>query len=153
MDLVPHYVDHEQALGCLGPVVIRVISSAGTEFVDADRFSRLAKDILQRAPAAGLWAVVHHGAPVPDSSVRRYMGNQLKPFSERLCIVTTMLGLGFWASAATAATHTIAKFTGTGSRITTTVEAGAQRLCMDLIGLDPARLVAAYDQLLARIGS
>ena len=151
MVVVPHYIDHEQAVGCVGPVLIRVITSAPTEIVDFERCTRVVDDILLRAPAAGIWVVVHHGAPIPDSSTRRYMGQKLKGYGERVSVAFSLLGLGFWTSGAIAATVAINKVFGVNSPITTSVEAGAERLCMDLIGLNPERLVAGHATLLERI--
>jgi hypothetical protein len=149
--LVPHYIDAEQALGCVGPIVIRVVDSARTTNVDVDRFVAMVADILERAPAAGMWVIVHHDAPIPDHSIRRYMSQQMKPYNDRVTAVFTLLGLGFWAAAASAATLGITKLVGISPVITTTIEAGAERMCMDLIGVDPARLVAAHSTLLQRI--
>ncbi|PRQ08647.1 hypothetical protein [Enhygromyxa salina] len=151
MELVPHYVDSEQAVGCVGPVVIRIIASAPTEITDIDDLVGLVDDTFQRWSAVGIWVVAHHGAPVPDSSVRRYVADRLQPYNDHLTMVCSMLGLGFWASAASGASTGIGVLLGVDLQMTTSVAVGAERMCRELVGLDPARLVAAHDDLMQRI--
>jgi hypothetical protein len=146
-----HILDAEQALLTVGPVVIRIIMSARTETVDIDRVVALVDRTLERSPMAGVWIVAHHDAPVPDAGVRRYVGRVFRPYGERLVIAYSLLGLGFWASTATAAMLAVSKLIGMRSPIETTLERGAERLCMELIGIDPTRLIAAHDQTLGRI--
>lgn len=153
MELVPHYVNHEQALACLGPVVIRVIWTARTEPDDIDRVAQLLDRVLEHAPAAGLWVVVHHDSPVPDGATRRYGGRVMKRYDKHVCIVYSLLGLGFWASAASAAMSAISKLSGVYSPRTQSLEAGAQHLCSEFIGLNPGPLLAAHDTLLASIAA
>jgi hypothetical protein len=144
-------LDGEQAVVTLGPIIVRIITRARTEFADLDRLTMLVDRTLERSPMAGIWIVAHHGAPVPDGPVRRYAGRVLRPYGDRLCIAYALLGLGFWASAATGATIALSKLIGMRSPIETTVERSAQRLSMELIGVDPTRLIAAHDELLGRI--
>jgi hypothetical protein len=148
-----HVLDSGQAVATLGPIVIRVIVRARTEVADIDRLTLLVDRVLERSPGAGLWIIAHHGAPVPDKLVRRHGGRAFRPFGDRLCVAYSLLGLGFWASAATAATITLTKLMRMRSPIETSVERGAERLCMELIGVDPTRLIAAHDQLLERISA
>jgi hypothetical protein len=68
-----------------------------------------------------------------------------------LSISYALLGLGFWASAATAASLAVSKFIGVHATIETTVERSAEQLCMDLIGIDPTRRVAIHDELFAQV--
>jgi hypothetical protein len=146
-----HVLDTEQAVATIGPIVVRIITRARTEIDDLDRLVMLVDRTLERSPMAGIWIVAHHGAPVPDPPARRHAGRVFRPYGDRLCIAYSLLGLGFWASAATAATITLSKLIGMRSPIETTVEGGAGRLCMELIGVDPTRLIAAHDELLKRI--
>lgn len=151
MELHTHRLDAEQAVAILGPVAIRVIRSARTEAADIDCLRGLIDGVLASSPAAGMWIVVHHGAPIPDASARRHAGRVLRAYNDRLSISYSMLGLGFWANAARAATMTVARLIGTHAPVEATLEAGAERLSMDLIGIDPAALVEAHDELLAQI--
>lgn len=140
-----------QAIATLGPIVIRVIVSSRTEIPDLDRVTSLIDRVLERSSVAGLWVVAHHGAPVPDMAARRYSGRVFRPYGDRLCVAYSLLGLGFWASAANTAVVMIAKLMGMRSPIETTIERGAERLCSELIGIDPNRLLAAHAELLGQI--
>lgn len=148
-----HHLDAEQAVATLGPIVVRVNTRARTEIADVDRVTMLVDRTLERSPMAGIWIVAHHGAPVPDAPVRRYAGRAFRPYDKRLCVAYSLLGLGFWASTASTATITISKLSGMRSPVETSLERGAERLCMELIGVDSTRLIAAHDQLLERIQS
>lgn len=146
-----HHLDAEQAVASLGPIVIRVITRARTEFADVDRVATLIDRTLERSPIAGVWVVVHHGAPVPDLSVGRYASRALRKYGDRVCIAYSLLGLGFWAAAAIAAASSLSELMGTPGPTESTIERGAERLCMELVGVDPTRLIAAHDLLLERI--
>ena len=151
MHLHIHRLDTSQATATLGPVVIRVVRSARTEESDLDFLRVLTDEALAKYPASGMWVVVHHGAPIPSGPVRRYTGQVFTPYKERMSLAYSMLGLGFWASAARAASSVLAKLVGANAPTTTSVEEGAHKLSMDLVGVDPEELVAAHDALLERM--
>ena len=72
-------------------------------------------------------------------------------FRDRQCVVYSLLGLGFWAVAAIAATTVLAKLMGQRPLIETSVEAGADRVGLELIGVDAEKLAVIHDELLESI--
>lgn len=149
--MIVHRLDSGQALATVGPILIRVIADAPTDTADFDQISAIADELLTRWSLIGMWVVVHHGAPIPSGPVRRYGGRMLKPYGERVTIAYALLGLGFWASMAAGASMALSKLAGVPSSLATTLERSAAQLCMDLIGIDPGRLLAAHDELFARM--
>jgi hypothetical protein len=141
------HADGGHAIASFGPVLIRVITSARTDAASLDELARLCEGALARWPMIGIWVVVHHGAPIPDSDVRRYAGRVLRPHSDRTCAVFSLLGLGFWSSAAIAVSKVFAKMLGQQPRINTSVEEGAEQLGLELIGVDAEKLAVIYDEL------
>ena len=153
MILKIHHLDSQHAIVTLGAVVIRIIESARTDREELEHLAGLCEAILERHSVAGMWVVVHHGAPIPDAAVRRYAGQLFRPHKDRLSVVYSMLGLGFWSSAAIAATRALTSLMGVRAPIETSVEGGAHRLSQDLIGMDPAKLVSTHHDLLQRMHS
>jgi hypothetical protein len=153
VDLQIHRIDGGHAIATFGPVLILVITTASTEIAMIDELARLAELTLARWPMCGTWVVVHHGAPIPDGEVRRHTGRVMGRFRDRQCTVYSMLGLGFWASAAIAASMVFAKLIGQRALIETSIEAGAQRLGLELIGVDAEKLVVSYEEVLQAIGA
>jgi hypothetical protein len=149
MDLVIHHLDGGQAWASFGPVLIRVITTAPTDLATAEVVSRLMPGELARWPMVGLWIVAHHGAPLPDNEFRRGFGPMLRPWRDRLVVVLTPLGLGFWAKSAVMVSATLSKLAGQQQLIETTLERGAARMGLELIGVDSDKLVASHDELLA----
>jgi hypothetical protein len=148
VDLEIHQLGGGLALASFGPVIIVVITTAPTDTAFVDELARLTELALVRWPMCAIWAVVHHGAPVPDSEVRRHAGRVLRPFRSRQCVVYSMLGLGFWAGTAIATTTVLAKLMGQRPLIETSVEAGADRIGIELIGVDAEKLAVIHDELL-----
>jgi hypothetical protein len=151
VDLEIHRLDSGRALASFGPVIIVVITTASTDTAFIDELVRLTEVALARWPMCGIWIVAHHGAPVPDSEVRRHSGRVLRPFRDRQCVVYSMLGLGFWAGTAIATSMGLAKLLGQRPLIETSVEGGADRLGIELIGVDAEKLAVIHDELLEAI--
>ena len=152
MELELHHVDAGQALATIEGVVVRVITTATTNPEDLDALSLHIDALLEGGAGwAGLWIVVHHGAPVPSISTRRYAGKVFKPYGDKIAVVYSMLGLGFWTSLAISATRSLSKFIGMSAPIELSIEDGAQRLAQEFIGRDPAVYAQAHAQLLAHI--
>ena len=139
------------AVATLGPVGVRVVRTAPTALADIDEAKQIFDELLEGWPVIGALIVVHHGAPVPTGPVRRYARKAFGSYGDRLIMSHVMLGLGFWAAAGRAAVKTITGWTGHPAPLESTVEAGAERLSTELIGVDPATLIAAHDQLLAQM--
>jgi hypothetical protein len=151
VELQIHQLDGGHAVASYGPVLIRVITTAPTDIAVLDEIARLSEQALARWPMIGVWVVVHHGAPIPDSEARRHAGRVLRPLRDRQCVVFSLLGLGFWSSAAIAVTTVLAKLIGHVPMIETSVEAGADRLGIELIGIDAEKLAVIHDELLEMI--
>ncbi|HLT38910.1 MAG TPA: hypothetical protein VK034_21650 [Enhygromyxa sp.] len=151
MELDIHRLSAAEAMATLGPVFCRVVRTAQSELSDIDEVKSIIDKVLERWPTAGGFVIVHHGAPVPSAPVRRASSRMFEAYGDRLVMCHVMLGLGFWASAARVATIAITGLMGNPAPIETSVEAGAQRLATELIGIDPAKLVALHDDLLARM--
>lgn len=153
MDLEIHYLDDGQAIGFYGPVLIRVVTTAPSDGAILDKIKELTEAALVRWPMAGMWVVVHHGAPFPDSEFRRRFGPVLRPYRERQTFVVTLLGLGFWASSAVAMSSGLSKLLGQHSTVGTSLERSAEHLGQEMIGVDAEKLIASYHELLAAIQS
>ena len=142
-----------EAYALEGPVLIREVVTAPTEIADLDRCHEYVCRALERSPVAGLWVIAHHGAKPPNGEARRHAGRAFGRHGERLVILYSLLGLGFWATFATAASRSLAKLTSTSALFEKSIEGGAQRLALELVGLDPAALVEAHVQLMARLAA
>lgn len=151
MELQIHQLDGGHAVASFGPVLIRVITSAGTDIAVIDELARLSEVALTRWPMIGMWIVVHHGAPIPDSELRRHAGRVLRPLRGRQCLVFSLPGLGFWAAAAITVSRMFAKMVGQHPLIGTSIEDGAERLGHELIGVDAEKLAVIHDELLEAI--
>jgi hypothetical protein len=151
VELQIHHIDGGHAIASFGPVLIRVITSARTDTAVLDEVARLSGLALTRWPMIGVWVVAHHGAPLPDGDARRHSGLVLRPFRDRSCVVFSLLGLGFWASAAIAVSKVLALLSGHHPLINTSVEDGAERLGLELIGVDAEKLAVIHDELLEAI--
>lgn len=152
MELTVHNIDEGAALATYGPIVIRVITTAPTDLPSLERAFERVDAALERWPEVGMWVIAHHGAPVPDAAARRFSNRAMRERAQRVSFAFTMLGLGFWATAARTATLAMLKLLGDrNTPIEATVEAAAEQLCMDLIGPDPAQLVAVHETLIARM--
>jgi hypothetical protein len=144
-------LERHEAIACVGPVLIRVIDGAPTTTASIDAIRAGADELLQRWPMVGVWIVAHHGSPLPEPEARRYAGELFGRDGDKLCMVYSLLGLGFWATAAIGVSKLLARLMGQPALIETSVEAGAQRLGMEMIGIDPQQLVMAHDELLRRM--
>jgi hypothetical protein len=151
VELQIHRLDSGHAIANFGPVLILVITTAETDAALIDELARQTEHTLSSWPMCALWVVVHHGTPIPDGEVRRHTGRALRPFRERQCVVFSLLGLGFWASAAIAACMVFAKLIGQRPLIESSVEAGAERVGLELIGVDAEKLAVVHDELLEAI--
>ena len=151
MDLEIVHADGGHAIGLFGPILIRVITTAPSDLASLEQLHLLTQPALARWPIVAWWIVIHHGAPTPDSDFRRRVGPTIRPYRERLVVLVTPLGLGFWASTAAVVTSALSKLVGQPALLETSIDRGAQRLGMELIGVDAEKLAAAYGELLARI--
>lgn len=150
LDVHEFNVANQSTMATLGPVLIRVFRGA-TEIADVDLGCKIVESLLERWPIAGVLAIAHHGTPLPDAVTRKYASRNFGKFGDRLVIVQCQLGLGFWAEAARATAMAIARMIRSHTFVESNVEAAARRMAMEMVGIDPARIIAAHDQLLASL--
>ena len=143
-------VANQSIMATLGPVLIRVFRGA-TEIPDVDRGCEIVGSLLERWPIAGVLAIAHHGTSLPDAATRKHASRSFGAFGDRLVIVQCQLGLGFWAEAARATAMAIARMIRSHTYVESNVEAAAQRMALEMVGIDPAAIVAAHDQMLAQL--
>jgi hypothetical protein len=151
VDLHVHQLGAGSAIAGWGPTLIRVIDGGPTRVADMEQIHALASERLAELPALGLLAVVHHGSPVPEPAAIRRVAQLFGPIQERLSVGMAIVGLGFWASASRTIAATMARARPRNIVVEPTVEATAERMALDLVGLDAEGLVAAYEQLHARM--
>jgi hypothetical protein len=151
VELQIHHIDGGHAVASFGPVLLLVITTAPTSTAVIDELARLSGVALARWPMVGVWIVVHHGAPIPDAEVRRHIGRVMSPFRDRQSVVLSLLGLGFWSSTAIAVSTVISRMIGQRPMIETSVEDGAERLGLEMIGVDAEKLAVIHDELLEAI--
>ena len=145
MTLEIHSLDGREAIATIGSVVLRVIDGAPTDTDVLDRFAARTQRVLERSSFVGMWIVVHHGSPPPTMAVSRYAARVLEAQAHRSSTVYSMLGLGFWAATARAATSMVNTMLRSSSHVEDSVEAGAARLAQELVGLNSDELVAGYE--------
>lgn len=146
-----HELGEHAACATVGCVILRIIDGALTEVDTIDRFMTHAEAVLARAHFTGLWIVVNHGSPPPTLGVARHAARRLNAHGERQTTVYSMLGIGFWVAAARRTTVILNKLLRSPSFIEDTVEAGARRLAMELVGVNSDELIEAHDRLRAKM--
>jgi hypothetical protein len=151
LELEVRRVRHEEQIATFGPVLIRVFRNVPTEIPELDLARELLDELSERWPVIGVWAIAHHGAPIPDGPTRRRAKEVFGRYGDKLVLVQSVVGLGFWAAAGTATGTAIARLLGISFPIENSVEAGAERLAMEMVGLDPQELIVAHDELFRRI--
>ncbi len=151
MELIVHSLDSGQALATVGPVVMKIITTGSSEIEDVRAILAAVDELLTRLPSAGVWVIVHHGAPLPGPGFPRHAGELMRPYRERVVFAFALPGLGFWSAAASTTATALARLIGVHSQVATDLERSAGQLGMELIGVDPAGLVAAHDELFGRM--
>lgn len=151
VELQIHQLDSGSAVASWGPALMRVIDGGPTRVADIERTHALARERLAELPALGLLAVIHHGSPPPEPAAIRRVTQLFGPIQERLSVGMAIVGLGFWASASRSVAAAMARARAANVAVEPSVEATAERMALDLVGLDAQGLVAAYEQLHARM--
>lgn len=142
-------VDHleHEVFATHGPLLIRVVTGGQSSKQRFDRARELIEATLERYPAVALVVIVEHGAPTPPPEVRARMAEGFTQYGDRLVVAFALLGLGFWASAAARIVRGFARAGGQLYLHDTKLEGIAEQLARELVGLDPASIVALCEQV------
>ena len=153
MTLEIHHRTEAEVIASEGPVVFRIINGARTDVEDVARVFEIVDGILERQAAAGLFVAVEHGSPLPSAEVRRFVGERMPLYGERLVVGYALTGLGFWASAARLFTVGLAKLGRITTIIESSTEAIAERMALELVGLDGQALARRVEELRTQVGA
>ena len=152
MRLEIRYRGEREICATWGAVVTRICDGVRTEIDDLIRVNALFEELLQQRPAIGMLLVFTHGTPLPTPATQRFAITAMRELDDKLVLSVAALGLGFWADALRASIATIARIVaGSTIAIEHSVEAAAQRLAAELIGIDPDALLGVYRQLWAEL--
>jgi hypothetical protein len=145
------YRSEREICATWGAVVIRICDGSRTEIADLERVEALFDELLAHKPAVGMLLVFTHDTPLPSLATQRHAADGLRRLRGRLVLATATVGLGFWATTFRAGLDALFGALGGGVVVEGRVEAAAERLAGELIGIDPAGLVAVYGQLWAEL--
>lgn len=130
-----------------GLLMVRVLDGGPTTVEDVDLACKLVERLLEQHPTVASVAIVEHGTPVVSLAVNRYAAERFGSYGDRLLVGVCMLGLGFWAKAAFNSMTVALRFTDAMTLLLdTNLESFARQLADELVGLDPAELVAFFEQ-------
>jgi hypothetical protein len=146
------YHSSQEICATWGAVVIRICNGVRTEIDDLMRMEALFDELLETRSAIGMLLVFTHGTPWPTAATQRYAMNSMRVYDGKLVLGVAMMGLGFWANSFRGTLDTITRVVRGGTiAIEGSAEAAAQRLSMELIGLDPEALLGVYRDLWDRL--
>jgi ABC-type amino acid transport substrate-binding protein len=132
-------------------MILAVINELGASggIAEVEKSIELVDTLLARYAAVAFLVVVEHGAPNPEPEERRRMQTSLAEYGDRLVIGYAFCGLGFWASAMRTVLVGISRLAGAPVIAHGSVEATAQHIARELIGLDADVMTALCEQLRA----
>ena len=145
-----HYAAADQVIVSDGPLVVRLVEGARTDFIDIDRVLGVFEQRLATHDHVGVLIVVHHGAPVPSPYVLRYMAKSGVEVGRRGTIVFVLLGLGFWAMSAHRSVEVLARLVGFDVPVEVQIEAAAERLAA-VPGLSADAILRTYESAAQRL--
>jgi hypothetical protein len=146
------YRSSQEICATWGAVVIRICDGVRTEIDDLVRVQALFDELLEHHRAIGMLMVFTHETPLPTPATQRHAVSSMRQYNDKLVLSVAMLGLGFWANSFRVALDAIAGMLGHGTiSISATAETAAQRLAMELIGIDPDALTVAFRQTWAEL--
>lgn len=146
-----HQRSDDEIIAQLGAVVIRVVGQIDTTIESIRAVYTTIEAVQRQYPIAGMLVVVEHGAPVPNSDVRRYIDDQLVQHADRLITGYAMLGLGFWAEQARTFAADRSQLQGCTILVDINLEQLAERMARELVGIDPQQLTQACELLRASL--
>lgn len=138
-----------------GPILIRLVDGAPTEPADIDRVGVWLDELAERWPTIGMLTLAHHGTPLPSLATLRYSNQKLGALEDRMVIGIALLGLGYWAEAARAAVDSVSRIARrrTTYAFGSSVESVVERMALEFVGLDRARLCSVCAELERRYRS
>lgn len=135
-----------------GAIVIRICDGVRTDVEDLQRVESLWQELLDSHHTIGMLLVFTHDTPLPTAATQRYAKQVLPRYDDALVLSAAILGLGFWASAFRAGLDALMRIARGGTvAIEGSVEAAAERLTRELVGIDPAALLEVVRELLAKL--
>lgn len=145
------HVDRHHAVAIRGSVLVRAVDGLRVELEHYDQLIELYESRLSKYPASGMLLIIHQGTPTPPADVRRYAAELMNRL-ERVTVVTGLAGLGVWS---TLFRQTLYKMVGllrhANFKVEGSVEAAAETLAHELIGVNSEQLLADYESLRAKM--
>lgn len=130
-----------------GPLLLRCIHGIESTHAAVDRVVTLVDAMVERWPLVGVIAIVEHGTPQPDPELRRRIDAEMRRYGDRIVVAYGFLGIGYWRADAHAFGTERAAALGVPVIVETELEALAERVANELIGVDPAWLVEIVERL------
>lgn len=149
MEFVVQYASRTQLVATSSHLVVRIIDGHRTVADDFDRLDEVVKASFADVPSFGVLQILYHGNQPPPPDVRRRAAALMESYADRACVVVALLGLGFWSSTLRAAINGLSSLLRLSEiHVEGSVEAAAEQLARELIGLDAPAIVDASEQLL-----
>ncbi|MCA9684559.1 MAG: hypothetical protein KC457_20405 [Myxococcales bacterium] len=124
-----------------GAVVYAVIDPAALrDDGDVPRTAAVIASVLEEHKMVALLMIIEHGTTKPTPDERREMQEALARFGDRLVVGYAFCGLGFWANTLHMVLVGISRLAGSSVIIQGSVAETADRLALELIGLNPERM-------------
>jgi hypothetical protein len=152
-----HLRERGKLLASSGPVIYAVrnheAAAADPSNTDAAQTLAVIETLVERHPAIAILMVIEHGAQKPEPEERRKMQAILDQMCDRLIVGYAFCGLGFWAGALRSVLVGISRLSGSPIIAHATVEATAQHLASELLGLDPEQMTRECEALRAELAA
>ena len=132
-------------------MIVGALDGEGTNPEDIDIIIEVIETLLERYPAVALLLAIEHGTPKPAADERQRMQATLNRHGDRLVVGYAFCGLGFWASAIRTVLIGISRLAGTTVIAHDSVEATAQHIARELIGIDPEVMITMCEELRAEL--
>lgn len=151
MELTIYHRGRDKILGHSGPMIIGVISDSSSRPSETHHAIALIDSLLADYPAVAFLMAIEHGTAKPDAEDRRNMQAALDRYGDRLVVGYAFCGLGFWAGATQMALVSISRLAGSAVIAHRSVEATAQHIARELVGVDAEVMTALCEQLRAEL--
>lgn len=153
MELHLHYRSDREVVAEAGPLLVRVVNGVETDQSSVDRLVTTLDSMLARRTLIGMVVIVEHDSPRPSPEIRERVDKELRRYGEQIVLGYALLGLGFWAfDAGGFAAERVASL---GTVVLVERELGplAERMALELVGVDAERLVRRCEALRAMVGA
>ena len=151
MGVTIHWRSTKKLLAYEGPVIFAVIAGPDPDARedDIEHPLELIEARLERYPAIAVLFTIEHGSPTPSPDERRRMQAALAAFEDRLVVGYAFCGLGFWANTIRAILVGVSRLAGSPVIAHSTVEAAAEHIARELVGIDSEQIARTGQQLRA----